>query len=347
VNIDTPVTPCITNTSPELAAWWHPVARAGELGEGPKRVWLLGQAWVVARTGTGLIAMVDRCPHRRTPLSAGRVVGDELQCPYHGWRFGADGHCTLVPALGAGARIPAAACVRPAWGVVERYGLVWLAPEEPTAPIIDLPSWDDGSRHRVDMDVFEGRYGAALLIDNQLDLGHFPFVHAGTFGSPSGEVVPSLDVEREPWGFTARARVPITAGNEPAVATGGRPAQQYRDMVYRYQAPYSLELRLDYPLMGGSMIIAFFAQPEAEDRCRFYATLSFEHPDGLDEQALAERVKFECEVVAEDMDLQATFDDIRLPLAAGVELHTRADKTTIEYRRILRQLMERREAPRI
>ncbi len=93
------------------------------------------------------------------------------------------------------------------------------------------------------------------------------------------------------------------------------------------------------------MIITFFAQPEAEDRCRFYATLSFEHPDGLDQQALADRVKFEYEVVAEDMDLQATFDDIRMPLSPGAELHTKADKSSIEYRRILRDLLDRPNRP--
>jgi phenylpropionate dioxygenase-like ring-hydroxylating dioxygenase large terminal subunit len=335
------VTSWITNTSPELAAWWHPVARVADLGEGPMRVWLLGEAWAIARTGSGLMALVDRCPHRRAPLSAGQVVGDQLQCPYHGWRFGTDGRCGLIPALGPDARVPSTAGVRSAWGVVQRYGLIWVAPEQPIAPIIDLPSWDDESRHRVDMDVFAGRYGAALLIDNQLDLGHFPFVHAATFGSPSGQLVPGIEIEREPWGFTARARVPITAANDPAVRAGDRPAQQYRDMVYRYKAPYSLELRLDYPVMGGSMIIVFFAQPETEDRCRFYATLSFEHPDGFDEQALADRVKFEYEVVGEDMDLQAKFDDIRLPLDPGAELHTKADKPSIEYRRILRDLVGR------
>jgi phenylpropionate dioxygenase-like ring-hydroxylating dioxygenase large terminal subunit len=337
------MTSWITNTSPELAAWWHPVARVSEVGDEPTRVWLLGQPWAIARTDAGLMAVIDRCPHRRTPLSAGRVIGDQLECAYHGWRFGTDGRCRLIPAVGVDAPVPSGAHVQSAWGVVERYGLIWLAPEKPTAPIIDLPSWDDESRHRVDMDVFVGRYGAALLIDNQLDLGHFPFVHAATFGSPSGQVVPAVEVERGPWEFTARSRVSITAANDPGVRTGDRPAQQYRDMVYRYKAPYSLELRLDYPMMGGSMIVTFFAQPESEDRCRFYATLSFEHPDGLDEQALEERVKFEYEVVAEDMDLQAKFDDIRLPLAPGSELHTKADKTSIEYRRILKELLDRRD----
>jgi phenylpropionate dioxygenase-like ring-hydroxylating dioxygenase large terminal subunit len=329
----------ITNVSAPLARWWHPVARSSELGDQPIRVLLIGTAWAVARTDAGLLAVVDRCPHRRAPLSAGQVIGDQLQCAYHGWRFGADGRCGLIPALGPDGKIPASAGVRAAWGVTERYGLIWIAPEEPVAPMIELPDWDDPERSRVDMEVFSGRYGAALLIDNQIDMGHFPFLHAATFGTPAGEVLPPIEIEREPWSFTARARVPITAANDPAVAAGERPAQQYRDMTYRYQAPFSLELRLDYPVMGGSTLISFFAQPEAEDRCRFYATLSFDQPGGFDELALAERVKFEYQVVAEDMDLQIRFDDLSLPLGPGAEAHTRADKPSIEYRRILRDLL--------
>jgi vanillate O-demethylase monooxygenase subunit len=339
VNIDAPLNLWVTNTSPELARCWHPVARSSELGDTPIQVQLLGVAWAVARTEAGLLAVVDRCPHRRAPLSAGQVVGERLQCPYHGWQFTADGRCRLIPALGTEGRIPATARARAAWGIVERYGLIWLAPEEPVCPIIELPDWDDPDRSQVDMEVFSGRYGAALLIDNQIDMGHFPFLHAATFGSPAGQVLPPVELERSPWGFVARAQVPITAANDPAVRSGERPAQQYRDMVYRYQAPYSLELRLEYPVMGGSTIIAFFAQPEAADRCRFYATLSFHQPGGFDEGELTERVKFEYQVVGEDMDLQARFSDLRLPLSAGDETHTRADKPSIEYRRILKDLL--------
>jgi phenylpropionate dioxygenase-like ring-hydroxylating dioxygenase large terminal subunit len=329
----------ISNTSKELSRWWHPVARSDELGDEPIRVSLLGVSWAVARTPDGLLALVDRCPHRRAPLSAGRMVDDELACPYHGWRFGADGGCRLIPALGPGARLPTTAKVRAAWGVSERYGLIWLAPEEPMMPIMDVPDWDDPERSRIDMDVFSGRYGAALLIDNQLDMGHFPFVHAGTFGSPDGEVVSSTEMTRDPWGFTLSTQIPITATNDPAALRGEHPVQQYRDMVYRYCAPYSLELRLDYPVMGGSTIITFFAQPETEDRCRLYITLLFQQPGGFGEGELTDRLKFEYQVIAEDLDLQARFDDLHLPLDPGAEVHTRADRASIEFRRILRDVL--------
>jgi phenylpropionate dioxygenase-like ring-hydroxylating dioxygenase large terminal subunit len=329
----------VSNTSPELARWWHPVARAGDLGPDPLRIDLLGTSWVLARTHDGLMALIDRCPHRRAPLSAGTVRGGELVCAYHGWRFGADGQCRLIPALDPDARLPGSARAVAPWGVTERYGLIWVAPEEPDSPIIDLPEWDDPTRSRIDMEVFSGPYGAALLIDNQLDMAHFPFVHAATFGSTEGQVVPHTDLERTRWGFTATAQIPITATNDPAARRGERPLIQYRDMVYRYHAPYSLELRLDYPIMGGSTLIYFFAQPQTDDRCSMYVTLSFHQPGGFEDGELAGRLKFEYQVLGEDLDLQAKFRDLRLPLDAGHETHTRADKPSIEYRRILREAL--------
>jgi nitrite reductase/ring-hydroxylating ferredoxin subunit len=51
-------------------------------------------------------AALDRCPHRRAPLSAGAVEGGVLRCPYHGWAFAGDGTCVDIPAIGAEGRIP-------------------------------------------------------------------------------------------------------------------------------------------------------------------------------------------------------------------------------------------------
>ena len=110
-------------------------------------------------------------------------------------------------------------------------------------------------------------------------------------------------------------------------------------MAYRYLAPYSLQLRLDYPVMGGSTLIWFFVQPETEDRCSLYTTLSFQQPGGFTEPELHDRLKFEYQILGEDMDLQARFDDIALPLDPGAETHTKADKASIEYRRILRDIL--------
>jgi len=85
---------------PVASAFSHPVAAASELSaDQPVAARLLGQDWVLWRDAEGHArAAPDRCPHRGTRLSLGRVCEGELQCPYHGWRFAADGRCSRIPA---------------------------------------------------------------------------------------------------------------------------------------------------------------------------------------------------------------------------------------------------------
>ena len=56
-------------------------------------------------------AMRDNCVHRGTALSLGKVEGGEIVCPYHGWRFAADGRCVHIPQFEDPKRVPATACV--------------------------------------------------------------------------------------------------------------------------------------------------------------------------------------------------------------------------------------------
>ena len=103
----------LTNTDRALRYGWHVVATSDEVGRDPVQVWLLGEPWVLVRLptpdgATRLAAFEDRCPHRLAPLSAGSVVGETLQCAYHGWCFDGDGTCTRVPAIGPSDRIDGA-----------------------------------------------------------------------------------------------------------------------------------------------------------------------------------------------------------------------------------------------
>src|SRR5262245_41086553 len=100
----------LDNAHPALASAWHPVRRSEEVAaDGVVGVRLLGEQWAVGRAGGELFALLDRCPHRMAPLSAGCIVDGSLQCPYHGYRFDASGTCVMIPALGEGSHIPSKA----------------------------------------------------------------------------------------------------------------------------------------------------------------------------------------------------------------------------------------------
>ena len=107
-------------------AGWYPLAGAEDLADGHIVDAVLDGRPLAVWRGADRIARAweNRCPHRGVRLSIGSVVGDELVCRYHGWRFaGADGRCTRVPAHPnsappSGLRIQA----RP---VREAAGIVW------------------------------------------------------------------------------------------------------------------------------------------------------------------------------------------------------------------------------
>ena len=78
-----------------VAAWDHEVGRTLT----PKTI--LGENVVLYRKQDGTAAALeDACPHRKLPLSMGRIKGDEVECGYHGLTFDCSGTCTRVPGAG-------------------------------------------------------------------------------------------------------------------------------------------------------------------------------------------------------------------------------------------------------
>ncbi|MFI5270153.1 MAG: Rieske 2Fe-2S domain-containing protein, partial [Chloroflexota bacterium] len=73
---------------------WYAAAWSAEIGHGLIQRWLLDEPVALYRTSAGAVtALGDRCPHRRFPLSQGQLVGDSLQCGYHGFTFDPSGAC--------------------------------------------------------------------------------------------------------------------------------------------------------------------------------------------------------------------------------------------------------------
>jgi len=299
---------------------------------------LLGEAWVLARLGSEIVAFEDRCPHRWAPLSAGRIEGTQLRCGYHGWCFGPDGAAVEIPALGADAKFPPRARATPAAGIEERYGLVWIAPEHPTAPIIELPEASDPAFDEGVLPPTRAAVGAGLMIDNFLDFAHFPFVHSGTFGRDSPAFIRDYSAERVPGGFVVEYEDTFSNREDPGVAEGLRPLIQTWRMTYHYRVPFSVRLRLDFLDTGGVNVVAFFVQPETASECRLY-TILLRNDLGGEESAMAEAISYQEQVMTEDLAIQERYELKEMPLELSAEVHTRADRITVELRRALAGLL--------
>jgi phenylpropionate dioxygenase-like ring-hydroxylating dioxygenase large terminal subunit len=327
-----------TNAHPALAEFWHPVALSSDVGPEPVAVRVAGQGWVLARLGGQVAAFADACPHRRARLSAGQLIdGGTLQCTYHGWRFDVDGRCVHIPALEADASIPERATLQRPAEVTEAGGMVWLAPKPPRAPLPDLnpgvPLDGDGIA-TVILPVFQMEANAALLLDNFLDEAHFPFVHAATIGGAGPEPIPRADVDRRGLSFTAVREHTFTNLTDPAVQDGTRSAIQRRRMTYGYQAPLTTTLLLEFLDAGGWQFLTMSAQPEDARTCRLYQTVT--GPGLTDPDQAESAAKYELSIFEEDRDLQRrALSGLEFPLDPAAELHTRADRVSVEFRRVL------------
>ncbi len=332
------MTRSLSNVDPALRRCWHPVARPSEVTARPQRFMLLGEPWVLYRVDGKIVAFADRCPHRHTPLSMGQCEDGVLQCAFHGWRFDASGMCIEIPALGLGAHLPPAARLSPPAGLVEAHGIVFLAPEPPLAPLGSIPEADNPSFEVGELPTLSARASAGLLADNFLDVAHFSFIHHATFGADEAAEVPLYSVARDGWSCTMSYEHSFANREDPGVAAGLRPLVQNRRLTYRLDAPFHLSLRIEFIEAGGTNVIGFFLQPESAERCRIFTTLWRDDLSG-DPARMAEAVDFEVAVLREDLVIQEAFDELALPLTPTAEVHTRADRTTLELRRVLSDLV--------
>ncbi len=301
----------------------------------------MGTPYVLYRDESGDIrCFVDQCPHRRAPLSLGACEGAILRCAYHGWAFNDEGACVEIPSMGAARAFPPKARLSAPFGVATAHGMVFIAPLEPLTALPTLAADSDPVFMRGDLEPITTRGNAGLLADNFLDMAHFAFVHTGTFGAGEATEVGPYEVVRDGFGFEAVYEHEFANREDPGVAEGIRPLVQRRRLTYRYTAPYHLELALDFLDAGGTNVIGFFLVPVDDETVTIYSSLWRNDLEGSVDR-MAEAIAFEVAVVEEDLRLQSQFHALELPLDLTSEVHVKADKTTIELRRILLDLVTR------
>ncbi|OUL28237.1 aromatic ring-hydroxylating dioxygenase subunit alpha [Nostoc sp. 106C] len=151
---------------------WYVVARSSEVTKTPVGVVLWQQAIALYRDSTGTIhALEDRCPHRQVKLSHGQVVGNNLECAYHGWRFDSSGECAAVPYLAENQKLPS--CKIRRYLVKEQNGFIWLFPgnESPSVEPLGLPEWEH-LNYIATVSVINCNAHYSYLIENLMDMYH-------------------------------------------------------------------------------------------------------------------------------------------------------------------------------
>ena len=169
---------------------WFMVAASDDVTTTPLAVRYFGQDMVLYRGASGRAYLVEAyCPHMGTHLARNstsyvvrdkeHVEGEDIRCPYHGWRFGPDGKCNEIPY--SPAPIPKAACLK-SWKIVERAGCLWVWHDaEGGEPDYELPAFENYDRPawvnwKIDA-LGELACHPQEIIDNMTDKAHLVPVH--------------------------------------------------------------------------------------------------------------------------------------------------------------------------
>lgn len=168
------------NTAPLLPpfpAGWYAVALSREVPIGAVQpLKFMGQDVVLFRTRSGVPCLVDAyCPHLGAHFGyGGRVDGECLQCPFHGFRFDTQGRCVDTP---YGTKVPPKANAR-LWPLIEVHGLLLAysgSPDHPpawTVPALDTRGWSGLYAKR-----WQFRGHPQETTENSVDIGHFGTIH--------------------------------------------------------------------------------------------------------------------------------------------------------------------------
>lgn len=174
---------------------WYTAAWSSEVSQSLMARTLLNEPVLLYRKEDGTpVALEDRCCHKSVPLSMGNLVGDSVQCGYHGLVFDCTGECTKIPGQDV---IPKQAKVR-SFPVVERYGCLWIwfgdsdLVDESLIPNLHWLA-DDNLGKMEGYSHVDANY--MLINENLLDLSHLAYLHSSTVGSD--EMGEAADVKAE------------------------------------------------------------------------------------------------------------------------------------------------------
>ncbi len=319
----------LTTKQRTLRRFWHATMPVAHLADGPKPFRLMGEDIVLFLDADGQpAALKDRCCHRTAKLSIGWCEGGNLVCGYHGWQYDRDGHVVVIPQL-PGETVPR--YQTPAYQTVARHGYVWVALDDPLAPIFDVPEADDPGFRRIDQ--FNERWETSplRLMENSFDPAHFSFVHRGTFGN-AAQPKPSLfEITETDYGFMAETIAEVANPPRAHKISGMTTPTTTRHMRNAWYLPFCRRLDIEYP-SGLRHIIITCATPIDDGSLQILQWL-YRNDTEADCPA-QDLIDWDSQVIAEDRAvLEAGDADIPIDVSRRVEAHMPADRPGIIMRK--------------
>jgi phenylpropionate dioxygenase-like ring-hydroxylating dioxygenase large terminal subunit len=307
---------------------WHIVSlsqdiRCNELVQ----VHLLGETIALWRTDAGIMACQDRCPHRGVSLAQGWI--DEqgaIVCPYHAMSFNSEGRCTRIPADPKVTLFPQSTNLR-LYQVQEKYGFVWLALGEPAQDLPVFPEWEQAGAITFQCGPYFINTSAPRIVENFVDVAHFPFTHRGLLGDPEFPEVSNYNLVVDSEAISASD---IHFYQPNPEGTGEAKAVSYR---YKIVRPFVACFRKGNEEQQFSIFIG--VTPVEETRSIAWLGVSRNYSPEISNDELR---TFQDEVMAQDVPMVESQRPQKLPLSLQQEFHFSCDKMSIAYRKWLKQL---------
>jgi phenylpropionate dioxygenase-like ring-hydroxylating dioxygenase large terminal subunit len=324
----------LVTQQPIFKRFWYPVLPLSDLDDQPHAFTLLDRPIVLWRDPDGNpAAAADRCCHRSAKLSLGKVTDGCIECPYHGWRYDAQGTCTHVPQtpdfISPSYKITAYPCT-------DRYGYIWVCLDDPIAPIPEIPEATDPN-FRLIPEFYEPWNCAGLrVMENEFDLAHPTFVHTTTFGSADHPVPDSMDIWETDTGIAMQGTLGVTNPELQQQNLKMDHSKTLRTLDMTWHMPFTCRLRIAYP-NGLVHVIVNTAVPINDSRSQIVQFCL--RNDTEAETPAASAVAFDRAVTLEDKEILET-TDYDVPLDIAQEQHMMTDKPGILMRRKIAALLK-------
>ncbi|MBL8644465.1 MAG: aromatic ring-hydroxylating dioxygenase subunit alpha [Rhodospirillaceae bacterium] len=327
---------------------WYVAANLEDLkGNAPMFVRMLGCDFVLFRDTSGEIrCLSDVCCHRGASLAQGKVNGDCIACPYHGWEFDGAGRCTKIPALGADVKPPKRARID-SYPVREKFGWVWVflgdAPEEERPPFLDdswFPEYYDEKTWRKVRISYEAPVNWARSEENSIDGAHPSFVHA-SFGSKRDPKVHIVPVETHDWGAsTTRERTPPDRSQKTGAMRELTAEKRGKTKATTAFCFTGVTHRIDIQRADGlRQVTLSHRTPVDEFNTRTFTTQARDYL--MTEEFDKERFEGRQKAIAEDIAIVRTVRPPLPPKSTTAELLTEADQLETAFRAMNRRMEEK------
>ncbi|MFA3918693.1 aromatic ring-hydroxylating dioxygenase subunit alpha [Ruegeria hyattellae] len=230
-----------------------------------------------------------------------------------------DGGITVRRNTADGAKLP----------LQEKYGFIWTCLGAPERDIIHVPEAFEPDRYLVSGGSFGVKVSGLRVVENFLDMGHFPFVHTGWLGEEPHTEVQPYEVELTKDDEIIASECYFYQPQASPTAEGGIMVEY----TYRVYRPYTVALYKTNPTYPDrNDYIVLFVQPVGPEDCIVHPYLCYVK-DGMEEDTLRWFMQL---IFAQDKPILENQIPRKLPLDPRAETPIRADKVAILYRRWLR-----------